>query len=528
MTQKSNIIWGFIILILVLHSCAKPATLSGGIEDEFPPKLIVEKSTKNLQTQFRPKEIILEFDEFIEVRNTIKEVIVSPPTEYLVQVESRAKKLTFKFDEREVLKENATYQINFGKSIKDFTAGNTLENFVFVFSTGDQIDSLSLEGQVVDEFSGNAESDILVMLYDNLDDSIFYKERPFYFTRTDSEGAFKLQNLRADTFQIFALKDANLNYYFDQTAEKIAYSDSLIFIGDTATQNLTLYSFLEKPKQSIITADTKLPGLIQSSLANVDSTIQFTLSDPSLTYESYQWNDSLFIYYQPDTLSGFFLETPEDTFKISARKNLRRKFSMKSTHPKLKAGLGKTGQLQVQFSEPISSINDSLIIIRDTLTNYPIETVIAKDKLFIEYSLEDTSAYELVLLPGAVSNLRTSLPDSIVQEFKTILDEDLGNIFIELTNLKDTVQYVIELMQGKTLIDEVFINGISSDTLSYTKMPSGDYSLNVLEDRNRNGAWDPGNYGRRTKSEKTKNIKLDKLRKGWDLNFAFDALTFTN
>ena len=103
---------------------------------------------------------------------------------------SKEKKVIVEFDEEEVLKENTTYTINFGESIVDYTEGNPLTNYTFVFSTGEFIDSLSVSGTVVNSFTGEAQENVMVSLYDQLQDSVIYEERPLYFAKTDKSGRF--------------------------------------------------------------------------------------------------------------------------------------------------------------------------------------------------------------------------------------------------------------------------------------------------------------------------------------------------
>ena len=57
------------------------------------------------------------------------------------------------FNEKEVLKDDATYIFNLGDAVSDFREGNKVDNLSFVFSTGDVIDSLGFSGSVVDAFT---------------------------------------------------------------------------------------------------------------------------------------------------------------------------------------------------------------------------------------------------------------------------------------------------------------------------------------------------------------------------------------
>ncbi len=224
--------FGFIVFIFIaffLTNCANPIPPTGGPKDERPPQLDTLNSTRNMQTRFEKKDIVLAFDEWVELKDAFNQVIVSPPLEFRPTIERKKKTIQFKFDERETLRDSATYVINFGEAIKDLTEGNVAP-IVFVFSTGDYIDSLSVEGTIVDAYTGEPVKDVLFMLYENLADSVFKTERPFYFARTDETGKFIVNNIKAGTFKATALVDKNLNYRFDNEAEQIAFLDSTIAI----------------------------------------------------------------------------------------------------------------------------------------------------------------------------------------------------------------------------------------------------------------------------------------------------------
>ncbi len=58
-------------------------------------------------------------------------------------------------------------------SISDLNEGNLLPDFEFVFSTGDQLDSLAVAGKALNAFDHKPlkDQEIMVMLYDDLSDS---------------------------------------------------------------------------------------------------------------------------------------------------------------------------------------------------------------------------------------------------------------------------------------------------------------------------------------------------------------------
>ena len=204
----------FILLAAAIQYCANPIAPTGGPRDETPPQLDTSQSTTNYQTNFEKQTIELTFDEWVNLNDVFNQVVVSPPLDNRPEVRIKKKTILFEFAEEEVLRDSATYTINFGEAIKDLTEGNPADNLRFVFSTGDFIDSLSVQGRIVDARTGEPVEGVLFNMYDELQDTVVRTRRPFYFAKTNKEGQFRVENVKSDTFKLFALKDANLNYLF--------------------------------------------------------------------------------------------------------------------------------------------------------------------------------------------------------------------------------------------------------------------------------------------------------------------------
>ena len=135
--------------MLLAQSCAQQAQLNGGIKDIIPPKLDSLRSTPNHQLRFVKQPITLYFKEWVKLSDISKQVVVSPPLKEAPEVKLNGRAVVFTFAEKEVLKTNATYSIDFGDAIQDITEGNKVKVH-YTFSTGDQLDSLVVRGVVVD------------------------------------------------------------------------------------------------------------------------------------------------------------------------------------------------------------------------------------------------------------------------------------------------------------------------------------------------------------------------------------------
>lgn len=116
-------------------SCAKRGSITGGLKDTLAPVLTMS-FPKNYSTDFKAKEIKLTFDEYIKLKNTNKQLIISPPMKYepLIYPTNVSKYINIKI--QDTLLPNTTYSFNFGQSITDNNEGNPLNQFKYVFSTG--------------------------------------------------------------------------------------------------------------------------------------------------------------------------------------------------------------------------------------------------------------------------------------------------------------------------------------------------------------------------------------------------------
>lgn len=217
--------------LLLAASCAKPGTLSGGPKDELPP-VILGTEPRNGTTHFSANEFVINFDEYVSVRDAENNILVSPPMKHKPEYSTRGRGIVVRL--RDTLRENTTYLFQFKEGIADFNEGNILNSFEYVFSTGDVIDSMTLRGTVLDAFSGKPhEEPISVLAFaeeqmaDSIGDSVVAKVQPMYMTRCDKEGRFTLNHLRQGRYLLLALEDANKDLHFD-AGEPVGFLDTLI------------------------------------------------------------------------------------------------------------------------------------------------------------------------------------------------------------------------------------------------------------------------------------------------------------
>src|SRR6056297_1100622 len=242
-----------VIAVMLLSRCAREmTTLTGGPKDTIPPRL-VESKPPNYSVNFDSKEIDIEFNEFIQLKEMEQQFLSSPPFEEDPEIKMKGKGIEVEL--KEPLRDSTTYTLNFGNAIVDFTESNPFRNFKYVFSTGDALDSMQVQGRVYDAFNLKARENVLVMLYDELKDSVPYKRIPDYVSRTDEQGNYSISNVRLDTFKIFALDDLNNNYLYDSQEEQIGFVDStVVFEKQMIERYDTVYS--RQPEKTMLPEDS--------------------------------------------------------------------------------------------------------------------------------------------------------------------------------------------------------------------------------------------------------------------------------
>src|SRR5690554_7239778 len=76
--KKIFILIGLAVLVL---SCAKRGYITGGEKDIEPPK-VLSTSPENFSTYLDKKEIVIQFDEYVKLKDASKQLIVSPHLKY--------------------------------------------------------------------------------------------------------------------------------------------------------------------------------------------------------------------------------------------------------------------------------------------------------------------------------------------------------------------------------------------------------------------------------------------------------------
>jgi uncharacterized protein (DUF2141 family) len=537
----------FIILTTLLSSCAEQRPLSGGPKDSTPPRLDSARySTPNLQTNFREKEIILSFNEWIVLNDPTNQILISPPLQNRPEVKIKHKSVVLKF--KEELVPNTTYSIQFGEAVKDFTENNPAQNLRFVFSTGPVLDSLAISGQIVDAISAEPAEKIWVMLYDKNDDSLPYNERPVYVAKTDAQGVFKLENLRSGNFKVFALADNNSNYKYDR-GEQIAFLNDPIFLSDSTEGILKLRLFKEDEPLSILSS--KLIGKNKYRIQfnrQISDSISVDISENGKNVETFKefGRDTLLVWWKTTNATNLILTVNAlnfiDTFDISEGesgnwpdKALVYSVPETGTTQKTKGkpeekkfNLHPSNPSVVDYSRPIKEIDFSKVILKDSLSN--AETITErKSNQFRSFQFQTkeqlkSQQAELCVLPGAILDIwGETNSDTLKRKYSVLKNKDLGNLKVSISNADSTMNYIVKLLDDKeSALYEFKFSAQSTWVKEFKQLEPNRYSIEIIHDKDADGKFTVGNYLKKIQPETVTKSKPTNLRADWDNELEVD------
>lgn len=581
--MKSKIKIALIVFAIsfLVYACANRGSgPTGGPKDTTPPK-VMKSTPLNGSLNFKKKQIEILFDEMVSIEKPNENIIISPPQLKPPDVKSYGKSIVVNFNEN--LIDSTTYSINFGNGIVDLNEKNALKNYLFSFSTGNQIDTMMISGTVINAEDLNPLPGIIVGIYRETEDSVFFKKPFLRIGRTDETGRFSISNMKKGKYKIFALGDANHDYFF-QPGENLALCDSMISptsrieqMRDTIWKdstnidsihtymgthylpdNITLRLFKENKKRQYYVKYERKEPFVFSLFFNAPAA-----KLPELTAMNFNWdkkyilqksqhNDSLTFWitdstiWKMDTLqfrmsylksdSVFNLKPATDTINVTMRKlriNTKAKkatTAVKKEAFKFNTNLAATfdvfNPITLGFEAPLATIDMSKIKlfqkIDTTYKQIPYkwrQVDSTKIKFAIEYKWVPEKSYQLKIDSAAFKSIYNQTSNAVKNDFKIRSLDEYSSVKMMLPRFNSKV--VFQLLDTK---DAVIVSkpALEKGTLFQYLRP-GDYYMRLFIDENGNGVWDTGDFGVRKQPEKVYYYpKKMTLKANWDFEETWD------
>jgi hypothetical protein len=512
----------------------------GGPTDEEPPKWI-SSVPADQSTSIKPEKIVLTFDEYVGLENPAKGVVITPKINKDL-VEFTALKNTITVLLKQELEDSTTYVFDFQKSVVDISERNPAEKLKLVFSTGNQIDSLNLSGNLRFAFSEEKEDykNVLVGIYPLDDSTDVFTAPPYYLGQADTLGQFNLSNLKAGAYRAYAWRDNNGNLKAEFKSEEYDFLPDTLYLNaekiDSAYFNLAKADLT--PIKVLRTGNFGKNFDVILNRNPLESTLEIKGLGEDIFYV--QGDKRLRFYPKNSIQDSLSLKlSVQDSVGFSKDSLVWAKFPVSERKPEklsLQVNSGKSFyqnlKMELTFNKPITQIRlDSLGLKADSLF-LPIRQEMLsfadsskRDLLKINVFLPDSIETELVSLFAADSTfqdiegefnekklegnyrklLRKNLADGISG---TIVGADLP-LLLQLINSRKEIAY-------EQVLDK-------ETRFSFNLLDPGTYSLRVIEDSNGNGIWDPSNYIQRRSAERIfyyegeDNTRDLVIRGGWTL-----------
>ncbi|TSJ46687.1 Ig-like domain-containing protein [Fluviicola chungangensis] len=503
----------FLGLLLLLFGCAEIVPLTGGPADERAA--VPVQGTQNPEQgalHVNQNELTVKFNEYFTLNDPANTAVMNPAAGKL-DITSNKRELSIKWDS--TLQANTTYIIQLNGTIKDLNEKNdTIHQFVF--STGDRIDSLKINGVVTDAFSNKPSAAFTIGLYDSLTDP--YQKAPTYICKSNAKGEFEFAYLKEGRYQLFAFLDSNKDR-LPSIGENMAYTSKLIASGDS----IFIHILASKPKSPLKQLQVKLlnPGTFYAFGKELNEADLSINSQPVRILKRYAPDSLLAVLPIASNEVYTFIDGPDTITKIIPLKDRSKNFSISNKVYKNTWLLGDT--LLFETNEQITQVDTSLIVMEDK----------TKVKIAYDYSFsgnqvriipKSATAFELVVnfKMGALKG-SANQNDSIKLELKTVRTSDLSNLQLNIGSLKG--RWVIQLMDGTNPI-RTFLKTDSDSVINWLNLIPAVYQVLCIRDVNGNGKWDAGNWEKKTQPEEVVRFDLkSKLRPNWDIEETLELKT---
>ncbi len=507
---------GFFSFLLLISlnlfvRCAQTASPPGGKKDTLAPKL-VSTIPLNKSKNYAGKKIELNFNEYVNIRSLNQELLITPNVG-TYETRIRPMGLTILLDSS--LQKNTTYTFNFRNAIEDMSERNIGKNIKLVFSTGSDIDSLQISGNVKSLETNKKLESVLVGLYPYTDTLRIDQAKPYYFTKTDTSGNYQIENIAAGKYYMAAFLDVNNNLIYNSNKESVDFmTQDYIDLKKNYSQDFRVALQNQDPLK--ISKTTSTAKTILYELSRGVKSIQ--IEPKNLAYQI-ENNRNLRFYVgnveQKDTVR--ITASVTDSLNRVTALSLKLKFREPNKKEKITSTplrfevfpasnhlLSPTDSITLKFQKPIGLLDtkgirfgtgpDEEIQLPDeafSWNTYVNELSISKSYLPIR------PEFELKLAKNAFISVEKDSSQTFTQHFKFQDLENYGSISGRINATKGQFVYQLIKSDTKTLAYQQ-VGGTSFD---FQHVEPGLYELRAIEDNNKNGLWDLGNFRTKTKPE---------------------------
>jgi len=538
-----NILMKRLLLICVigflLQSCARVGSPVGGAKDTLAPKFLSSNiDTTRVNVPRDIKELRIDFDEYVTLKDVSKNLIISPPIKNITRIiPSNIANKFILIQWTDTLQANTTYNFNFGNSIADNNEANILRYYNFAFSTGEKLDDLYISGDIKDALSikNATENKFVVGLY-QVKDTINYKQKPYYITKVDEDGYYELNYLSPGQYKIIAFDDENGNSMYDPGKEKVGFQKNPVTVEKSVSGlNLKLFPS-KKPLKYVEMKET--PGGILMSFEGKPNDVKVLsinekLQDIRATHRPK--SDSVNIWFDAVKNSvgqtvtenlkfSYNVDNKQDTVSVFYKYNTKNAMDINSDNGG--GMLAPKADFRMSSNYYLDKINTDKWALRtegDTINTIPFTANISETnpyQILVKSDFVSGKKYQLTVPKETVSSFYAKNAQSKRFDFEIDKIENFGSLTFKLQNAP-TSSYWIQLLDNSDKV--LFQKYTKGDEVKFNILKPGEYIVRILVDNNENKYWDEADFQNDVFAEDSYiYYKVVVVRPLWDSNENWD------
>lgn len=531
------------VIGFLLQSCARVGSPVGGAKDTLAPKFLSSNiDTTRINVPRDIKELRLDFDEYVTLKDINKNLNISPPIKNIKRIiPSNIANKFILIQWTDTLQANTTYNFNFGNSIGDNNENNILRYFNFAFSTGEKLDDLYISGDVRDALSIKkaSENKFVVGLY-QVKDTINYKQKPYYITKVDEDGYYELNYLAPGKYKIIAFEDENGNSMYDPGKEKVGFQKDPVVV-ETSVSGLNLKLFPSKKPIKYLEMKEAPGGVLMTFEGRPDDVKVQPLGEKIKDYKVTHTpkSDTVRIWF--DAVKSDVGQTATENLKFGYNAGIGKKDSLYNASLFYKYNAKSTmdvnsdngGELlapkadfRIISNYYIDKINTDKWTFRvagDSLNTQPFTAKISETnpyQILVNSDFVSGKKYQLTIPKETVSSFYAKNSQSKRFDFEIDKVENFGRLNFTLQNAPAS-SYWIQLLDSSDKV--LFQKYTKGNEVTFDILKPGEYIVRILVDNNENKYWDEADFQNDVFAEDSYiYYKSVIIRPLWDSNETWD------
>ncbi len=504
--MKQSLLWLFASLVLV--SCARVGSPIGGTKDSIAPKMVGSNiDSARVGVPRNTKELRIDFDEYIQLKDISKNLIISPPIKYTKIIPSSTGNKYLQVQWKDTLQANTTYNFNFGNSIVDLNESNVLPYFNFAFSTGEKLDDLYISGTIADALGNEKnnegkEKNLVIGLY-QVKDTMNYRQKPYYISKADPDGYFELNYLTPGKYKIVGFDDENSNSIYDIGKENVAFQKEEINL-EKSISGLKLKSFPSKKAVKYKEMTISTGGVLMTFDGNPEKVIVKTVGEKPVDYKITHKSKS-------DSVKIWF-DAAKENIGATVSENLKFSYDTGSKQDTVSIFYKKPAKEDMTIANPFSNklapetdfrFSSNYIINKIQPENWKLESDSIAQNFTAKISgLDSTQViiksnfiigkkYQLTVPKNTLSSFYNRSSESVRFDFEVSKLEEFGSFAAHIKNVP-TQKFWIQMLNEKN--EPAYQQYTNQADVKFVNLKPGSYKLRILVDNNENGIWDSSDF----------------------------------